>query len=328
MPVSGRGAGGRRRLGVALAMLAVGIGGCRNEGKALGTARRTALPWPVPPGASLRLDGLGREWIVSPGQAMVVDTGRAPRISRTVAGAGTPIPAPLWDPSGRLYGDSARTVLAELAVRGRVKAPSVRVTGPVARDPRGRWIYATLRHSGVLGITADSLRTLWGWPQAGPAATALAVSPLADRVYLGLDAWEDGGTEPRVQVRDQQTGRVLADVEQPAPVRALAVARDGYLYGYAEDDGAGAVFSLRHVPDGLAERWRTRIRSLGLTAPAALRVAPGGERVAVFGEGGVRLLDGATGKVVGHVDERPRDAAFDAGGRLHLLYDRRTEIIP
>jgi hypothetical protein len=52
--------------------------------------------------------------------------------------------------------------------------------------------------------------------------------------------------------------------------------------------------------------------------------------VAVFGRrgGGVRLLDAGTGAVIGHEDESPRDAAFDAGGQLHLLYARRTEIIP
>jgi hypothetical protein len=310
------------------AALAALLAGCREEGKALPSTRKVALPAPAGAGASLRVDASGREWIVSAGQAMVVDTGAAPRVSRMAAGPGTPLPVPMWDLTGRLYADSSRTALAEIAVRSGSRPPGIRLTGPVARDPRGRWIYATLRHAGVVGLRADSLRLLWGWPHAGPAATALAASPLGDRVYLALDASEPEGTEPRVQVRDQQTGRVLADVKQPMPARSLVAGRDGFLYGYAEADGAGAVFSLRHVPDGLEERWRTTLRHAGLTAPAALRVSPTWQRLAVFGEGGVRLLDARTGTVVGHLNERPRDAAFDARGRLHLLYDTRTEVIP
>jgi hypothetical protein len=320
---------GKRVRGMASALVVAAVlGACREEGKPLPATRRVALPSPAPAGASLRVDAMGREWIVSPGQAMVVDTGRTPRVSRIAAGAGTPIPVPMWDAAGRLYADSSRTALAELAARAGIKPPGLRLTGAIARDPRGRWIYATLRHAGVLGLTADSLRPLWGWPHAGPAATALAVSPLADRVYVALDSSGADGTEPRVQVRDQQTGRILADVTQPMPIRALAAGADGFLFGYAEADGAGAVLSLRHVPGGLEDRWRVTLRHVGLTAPAALRVSPTGSRVAVLGAEGVRLLDGATGAVVGHLDERPRDAVFDAGGRLHLLYDGRTELIP
>jgi hypothetical protein len=318
-----------RAAGVVLAVAAV-LGGCREEGKALKPGRRADLPAPAPASASLRIDALGREWVVGPGTAMVVDTGRAPRISRIAAGPGTALPAPPWDPAGRLYADTARQALAEMALRAGVKAPSLRLAGPVARDPRGRWIYATIRHAGVVGMTADSLHTLWGWPHAGPAATALAVSPLADRVYLALDSSTVEGTDPRVQVRDQQSGRVLATLAQPAAVRWLAVAGSGVLYGYAEAEGKGSVVALGHVVGGLEERWRVTLRRVGLDAPAAVRVSPAGDRVAVFGRrgGGVRLLDGATGAVIGHEDESPLDAAFDAGGRLHLLYPRRTEIIP
>ncbi|HET6764964.1 MAG TPA: hypothetical protein VFH27_14870 [Longimicrobiaceae bacterium] len=304
------------------------LAGCREEGKALPSTRKVSLPAPAAAGASLRLDALGREWIVAGGQAMVVDTGRAPRVSRIAAGAGSPLAAPMWDLSGRLYADSSRSALAEIAARAGIAPPGIKLTGPVARDPRGRWIYGTLRHAGIVGLRADSLRVLWGWPHAGPAATALAASPLGDRVYLALDASETEGTEPRVQVRDQQTGRVLADAKQPMPARSLVAAGDGFLYGYAEADGTGAVFSLRHVPDGLEERWRTSLRHAGMTAPAAVRLSPTGERLAVFGEGGVRLLDARTGTVVGHLNERPRDAAFDARGQLHLLYAARTEVIP
>jgi DNA-binding beta-propeller fold protein YncE len=326
-----RAAGGGAGITAAAALVVtLGLAGCREEGKALRVERRVRLPASASPAASLRMDGLGREWVVDGSSATVVDTGRAPRVSRISAGPGTPIAAPLWDPAGRLYADSARRALAEMAERTGVKAPSLRLSGPVARDPRGRWIYATIRHAGVVGITADSLHTLWGWPHAGPAATALAVSPLADRVYLALDSSAVEGTDPRVQVRDQQSGRVLATLAQPAAVRWLAAARSGALFGYAEAGGRGSVVALGHVVGGLEERWRVSLRRVGLGSPAAVRVSPAGDRVAVFGRrgGGVRLLDGATGAVIGHEDESPLDVAFDAGGRLHLLYPSRTETIP
>jgi hypothetical protein len=59
-----------------------------------------------------------------------------------------------------------------------------------------------------------------------------------------------------------------------------------------------------------------------------LRVSPTGTRVAVLAEDeGVRLLETGSGKVVGRTDEAPRDAAFDVGGRLWVLYPREIRII-
>ncbi|MDB4948126.1 MAG: hypothetical protein JWM27_775 [Gemmatimonadetes bacterium] len=326
---TGRIHGFGRSVAPALAAVALAFG-CREEGRALPSTRRVRLPQPVSAAATLRIDATGREWVMDGGAAAVVDTGGAPSVARVTVGTGTPLPAPLWDVGGRLYADAAVPALAEVAARAGVKPPGLRLSGPVARDPRGRWLYAAIRHGGVVGMTADSLHALWGWAHAGPAATALAVSPLADRVYVALDSSGTEGSDPRVQVRDQQTGRILATLSQPAAVRWLAAAGDAGLVGYAEADGKGAVVALRHTTDGLEERWRVTLGRLGLEAPGAVRVAPGGVRVAVWGRkgGGVRLLDGATGAVVGHVGDSPLDAAFDAGGRLHLLYAAETRVVP
>lgn len=137
-----------------------------------------------------------------------------------------------------------------------------------------------------------------------------------------------------MQVRDAQTGRVLASLDTGEPVRALVAGPDGTLFGVAQEDeagGAGRVFALRPGPAGLAEAWAVSLRRLGLEVPVRLRLSPAGDRVAVFAGagregGGLRVLD-AAGRVTGQMPEAPLDAAFDAAGRLHLLGPRELRTI-
>lgn len=205
---------------------------------------------------------------------------------------------------------------------GQLRARRPAGGGSLAVDPRGRWIYSTVRNGGVLGLDARTLQPQWGWPESGRAATALAVAPLGDRVYLALAGDEDEGVSPSIRVLDAQTGEALLEMDQELPVRQLIASTEGWIFGRSEEDGAGAVFALRHHGGELQPIWSLSLRRLGLGAGAELRVAPGGARVAVLSRGeaaGIAVLDGHTGAVLERTEKPPLSAAFDGRGRLLLL---------
>ncbi|HET6228518.1 MAG TPA: hypothetical protein VFE05_00485 [Longimicrobiaceae bacterium] len=309
------------------------LAACHHEGAAVKASRSIALPAAVHAGAGLRIDGRGRAWIVEPGRATVVDTTPNRPPSTMTVGKGVPIPAPLWDVTGRLYADSgsAAVSLLEAATGHAGRERNWRPAGPLARDPKGRWIYAAVRHGGVMGLGPVQLLPRWGWPEAGPAATALAVSPLGDRVYLALAADTVEDADPAIRTLDAQSGRMLGTADEDLPVRFLAVGREETVFGYAEGGGKGSVFALKPGAGGLAERWRVSLRQLELEAPVRVRLSPRGTRLAVFSTaadgGGLRVLDAATGAVVSNAEKPPLDAAFDAGGRLLLLYPRELTLV-
>jgi len=307
-------------------VLAVGaaallVRGCDPEGGELRTARRIPLPGSVAAGATLAVDRAGRAWVGEAGRLTALDsTGRV--TARLPAGGGR-APRLLWWDDGGLAAATPDGVALIDPRTGRTVA-SRRSAAPVARDPRGGWVYTATRGGGVLGLTADSLRPRWGWPDAGSPAGALAVSPLGDRVYVALEGSAPGGVEPAVQVRDAQSGRVLSELSTAAWVRVLEPGRGDTLFALV----AGDVAALRHGPEGLVRLWSAGLVGLGVRRAEELRVSPAGGRIAVLArERGLRVLDAATGAVVAGTDEAPRDAAFDVGGRLWLLYPREIRIV-
>jgi hypothetical protein len=285
---------------------------CRREAP-LPAERRIPLAAPVAEGATLAVDSAGLLWIGTPGRLSALDT--AGRAVAQVAMGRDSVPRLLWRSGTRLVMlDGRRLSSADAA--GDTAAPGWRSTAlrGVARDPRGRWVYAAHRRGGVMGLDPATLRPRWGWAETGGETLGLAVSPLADRVYVSTDGGDD--VPATVQVRDAVSGRVLLAAEVETPVRALTIGPDGTLYGL----GNGVV-RLRHGPEGLKRVWAQSPDVRGSGGQLELRVDPSGARVAVFGRGkGARLavLDARTGRVLGQTTA-PLDAAFGMEGRLYLL---------
>jgi DNA-binding beta-propeller fold protein YncE len=305
-----------RARAASLLLWVVAAAGCKAE-ETVPVAWRTPLPQPAAPGATLALDSARVAWIGGPGRLAGMDS--AGRVVATVAVSGDSVPRLLWRSGGRLViGLGARRLARAEAVGGRAAngwgSPGLRAA---ARDPRGRWVFTANRRGGVVGLDAATLTPRWGWAETGGEAVGLAVSPLADRVYVSVDRVED--VPPAVQVRDAGSGRVLFAENQPEALRGLAAGPDGTLYGWQAN---GQVVRLRHGPQGLRRIWAETPAVRGPDGELEVRVDPAGRRVAVFGRGrGARLavLDALTGRVLLQTNAAPLDAAFDVGGRLYLL---------
>ncbi len=315
-----------RRAAHALLLAAVALSACRKEAD-LPIARRVPLAAPAPAGATLAVDASGRSWLGVPGRLLPLPLSPAERAGPPVAVEGEGVPRVEGSVGRRLLlRVGERLALAE-AVDGAVAAARA-APGAFAADPRGRWVYATRPRGGVLGLGPDSLRPAWGWAEAGPATTALAVSPLGDRVYHALAAGAERDAPSRLLVRDQQTGRVLSTVELAEPATALSAGRDGTLY-LAWGEGGRTVAAYRPTAEGAERVWATTLRWGSGAEGVELRPSPDGRRVAVLsrGEGGgLRLLDALTGSEVGRTKEAPLDAAWGGGGRLLLLYPGEVRV--
>lgn len=291
--------------------------GCRPAEEALPLAWRTPLPRPAAQGATLALDSARVAWIGGPGRLAGVDS--AGREVAAVTVSGDSVPRLLWRSGGRLViALGARRLARAEAAGGRAASGwSSTTLRAAARDPRGRWVFTANRRGGVIGLDPATLTPRWGWPETGGEAVGLAVSPLADRVYVSVDRVDD--VPPAVQVRDAGSGRVLFAADQAEALRGLAAGPDGTLYGWQAN---GLVVRLRHGPQGLRRIWAESPAVRGPGGELEVRVDPAGRRVAVFGRGrGARLavLDALSGRVLAQTNAAPLDAAFDVGGRLYLL---------
>jgi hypothetical protein len=314
--------GHARARALTLVLLALLAAGCRRQ-DSLPADHRIALPAPAAGGTTLAVDSAGLLWIGVPGRLVAVDT--AGRARAEVAIGRDSVPRLLWRAGTRLVIAHGRRLDRAEASGGQAAAGwGSTALRAAARDPRGRWVFTANRRGGVTGLDTATLRPLWGWPETGGEALAMAVSPLADRVYVSVD--RAGELPAAVQVRDAGSGRVLMSAEQTDPLRGLVAASDGALYGHAN----GLVLRLRHGPQGLRRVWGETPPVRGPEGEMELRVDPSGTRVAVFGRGrGARLavLDAATGRVLGQTQTAPLDAAFGAEGRLYLLEPGSVRVV-
>ncbi len=290
----------------------------------MGAGRAISLPAPVDSSASLAPAPGGRIWVADAGVLALLDT---------VSGA-APVRVELGAPGpARVVGSDTAAVYVVaggqlLAVRPdsaqvRARRSGVGESG-FAPDSRAGGAYVATGNGGVLGVEAGSLQPLWSWPERGPAGTALAVSPLGDRVYHAL-----GGDEPRILTRDAQTGRILAQTPVAGEVGALGAGPDGTLYALMGGGRGAAVAAFRPVPDGLEVRWDRPLRRLELGDSARLEVSPSGGRLALVErrEGGaLRVLDARTGEVVAG-ERGVLDAAWRPDGALLLLTTDAVRVV-
>jgi len=310
----------RRRAWLAAALAVAALAACGPRADTLKTLEQVALRDSVAPDASLWLDRTGHAWVGQAGSLAAYDsTGRALG-GMAVALKGTP--QVLWTWKGRTYlRVPGATAVVDAAGR---QAGARRSDAPLAADPRGRWVYTATRTGSVMGLAPESLAPRWGWPDAGSAVSSLAVSPLGDRVYVALAGSTARGVNAGVEIRDALSGRVLSTFITDAGVKALQVGPDGTLYGIV----GGTVVALRHGPEGLKQLWQRKVGGIGRDDPDALRVSPDGTRLAVLERGhGLHLLAAADGKVLEESKRAPRDAAWDASGRLWVLGAREIRIV-
>jgi len=305
---------------VVLLLFLPAAAGCRGGGDTLRTLDRVPLPDSVSAAATLALDSLGRAWVGDSARLTALDTaGRVvERVPVELRGA----PRMLWLDSGRVY---LRVPGAAGMVDSAGKTGAVRRSeAPLARDPRRRWVYTASRGGSVLGLDPRSLAPRWGWPDAGSPVSALAVSPLGDRVYVALSGSDRNDVPPSIEVRDALSGRLLSTYRTAAPARRLEAAPDGTLYGLI----GGDVVALRHGREGLKPLWKHGFGGIGHAQADELRVSPSGGRIAVLARGKeLRLLAAADGKVLQEGKQSPRDVAWDAAGRLWVLGAREIRIV-
>jgi len=303
----------------AAAIAALGASACARK-DTLKTLERVVLRDTVPAEASIWLDVAGRVWVGRPGALTEYDsTGRRlGRMRVPISGA----PEVLWTVPGRIY---LRTAGAATVIDGAGKALATRRSGsPLAADPRGKWVYTATRTGSVLGLGAQTLGPLWGWPDTGSPVSALAVSPLGDRVYVALAGSEAHDVNAGIEIRDALSGRLLSTYLTNGGVKALRAGPEGTLYGVL----GGTVVALRHGPEGLKQVWSRDVGGIGHDNPDALRVSPDGSRVAVLARGSeLNLLAAADGAVLEQSKRAPRDATWDAAGRLWVLGAREIQIV-
>ncbi|HEU0012368.1 MAG TPA: hypothetical protein VFQ45_01720, partial [Longimicrobium sp.] len=175
------------RARAAAALLAVALAAaCRPRGDTLQTLWRIPVPAEAAAGRTLGLDSAGRAWIGVPGGLVAVDS--AGRTAGRVTVRGDSVPRLLWQGPGTLALAAGRSRLTRADAAGGAAGGGweSRALRGAAPDPRGRWVYAATRTGGVVGLDARTLAPRWGWPDAGAEATGIAVSTLADRVYVAL----------------------------------------------------------------------------------------------------------------------------------------------
>jgi hypothetical protein len=307
-----------RRWAVGLAMT-LALGACTPPPPELQTVETRPLPSDA--ASTLHIDREGRLWLGEPGAFLVIDgDGGTWRFQLPTAQA----PRVLAERAGRMFALSADSTLMVLSDPAD-SVPAAAVRGLPFVEPRDRWIFVGGGSGAVLIHEPAQLRLISAWGALGAPTTAITGSPEGDRIYQALDE-EGAGT---ILTRDLQTGRVLRTSSFSAPLLDLIADREGNLIGIIGEARDAAIISLRPWGDELELRWRERIPAA--SHASRLRLSPAGERVAVITPGehanGLRVLDTETGANLGHLPDSPLDAAFDAAGRLILLYPGELRVV-
>lgn len=308
----------RIRISIFIPLLFLLSGGCSKK-DTLRTLDRVQLRDSVAAGATLVVDA-GRAWIAQPGALTAVDTAGRTVARVPLALEGTP--RILWRAGGRWYLRAGG--VAAVADSGGKVLGTRRSEAPLARDPGGTWVYTATRGGSVMGLAPGSLQPRWGWPDAGSPVSAIAVSPLGDRVYVALAGSEAHDVPAGIEVRDALSGRLLSTYGTGSAARVLETGPDGTVYAAV----GGSVQALRHGPDGLKQLWTRDFGGIGGHDPQAVRVSPDGGRLAVVAYGReLHLLAARDGRVLEESKRAPRDAAWDAAGRLWVLGGREIRIV-
>lgn len=274
--------------------------------------------------STLAIDSAGRFWLGEPGALTVTDSSGA---SRRVETGGVDAPRLL----GWIDG-TAVAVVGDTMVAIGPDSGAVARYGSVGRSTlllhvASRRLFQADSSGAVLTLEPSTLAPVGGWAARGLPSTALAASPEGDRIYHALGS-EDAA--PRLLFRDMQTGRVLGTASFSAPVRALASAESGTLYGVVAEGGRGSVMAMRPRLGELEVLWRTPLGGLRTSGESELRVEVGRGRVAVVSTGdenGLRMLEAEAGAVIGSAAPGVLDGAFGPGGELFLLYPGEVRVV-
>jgi len=277
-------------------------------------------------GAGL-LAGLG-SYLTAGGPAR--DDPRPP--ARPAAPADARKPGPVWKEKATLQHEAAVTAVAlgpdEVYVgdeggkittwdarTGKVKEKTLN-GGPAAidwlgLDPNATLLYVVTLNRGA--INALDLKKRTGPGFGLPGTKFLGFSP-DTKFYFHTDAGDPKGVAvmPNRLPENLVGGLVSAHLRHDAEVVHAVITDDNTTAVVATDDGAVYAWDLATQK----KLWSAKINQL---QPTALAVSPGGKRVAVAGkDGGVRLIDGPTGRpgsaLAGH-DGRVNAIAFDEDGK-------------
>jgi hypothetical protein len=301
------------------------LAACPRPHDTLSTERRIALPEEAAEASTLGVDAAGRLWLGRVGELLALDPDRG--VVATADPGGDAVPSVLGAAGDRLLARAGAELMLVAPEGGAVTARwAYGDLRAAAADREGRWIYAANDGGGVVLLAGESLAPLAGWPEVGREATGAAVSWLGDRVYLALAGGARGDEPPLLQVRDAQSGRVLATIAQPEPVRDPVAGPGGLLYACT----AEGVVAYRHYPGGLERAWERPLPLLGGADGCHLRMDADGTRLAAFSRGtggGLALLDAGDGEELGRTPDPPLDAAFGPGGRLYVLEGAAVRVV-
>jgi len=309
------------------ALAGLSIFGCRPADRDTLVTVRTI---PVPEAfTSLHVDGAGFFWLGGGGEILKLDPDGRELARLRVPEASN---AELADfHADRLYFRTPSSILLVDARESRLLVENADLgAGHFLADVRGRFVLRTAGEGAVIAHDPLTLEPVWGWGAVGARATALALSPEGDRIYLALGARAEGG--PELLVRDVQTGRVLRRRVLRDSASVVIAGGPSMVFAFESDArGGGQLEALQWRAGELEPVWSRSQGELRIDGSARMRLSRDGRRLAVLGlqkEEGLHLLEVEAGRYTGRLRGNARDVAFGPAGEVYLLYSgelRRVE---